>query len=512
MRRRLAILIVSLVASVLVPQAGPAAAAGPPLTGPDVSRWQHINGAPIDWSAVHASGQSFAFVQATRGPDTPNPYFAADWRDIAAAGMIRAAYHYAIPDWSPTSAADQARTFIGKVGTTQELGDLAPTLDLEQDNGLPPDALIRWAQSFLTTVEQLTGRTPIIYTYRYFWQTKMANTTAFKNYPLWIAQYTSATTPSYPLVGGWSQQTLWQYTSSGHLPGISGDVDISRFCCDLATLYAMADGRPKTAILDHYYALGGPSSFLGISTGGEYSVPGGRAQDFSGGTIYWSPSSGAREVHGAIGARFQGLGGPGGTLGLPTSDEYGVPGGRAANFVGGIVYWSPATTAHEMHGALLGHYLSLGGPAAGLGLPTSDETSVTGSPAGRRSELADGTLLWSPATGAHVVHGAISNRYSELGGPGGSMGLPTTDELGTPDRIGRFNFFTGGGIYWSPNSGAHQVQGAILAAWAAMGFERGFLGYPISNEYDVPDGRRSDFQGGWLLWDRASGTITIHRW
>ncbi|GAC1328299.1 MAG: hypothetical protein NVSMB13_15330 [Mycobacteriales bacterium] len=131
-------------AALLLPLTGAAAAAAA-VTGPDVSRWQHINGVPINWAAVKASGQSFTFIQATRGPNNPNPYFAADWRDSRAAGLVRAPYHYAIPDWSPTSAVDQAHTFIAMAGTTREVGDLAPTLDMEEANGLPPDALIRWA-------------------------------------------------------------------------------------------------------------------------------------------------------------------------------------------------------------------------------------------------------------------------------------------------------------------------------------------------------------------------------
>src|SRR5215475_3414013 len=55
------------------------------LTGPDVSSWNHPNGAPISWGQVAAAGNSFAFVKATEGPTTvggsfyTNPYFAGDF-------------------------------------------------------------------------------------------------------------------------------------------------------------------------------------------------------------------------------------------------------------------------------------------------------------------------------------------------------------------------------------------------------------------------------------------------
>jgi len=493
--------------AVLLPVVG-AGAAQAAVTGPDVSRWQHINGVPINWGAVKASGHAFTFIQATHGMNNPNVYFAADWRDSRAAGLVRAPYHYAIPDWSPTSAVDQARSFIAMTGTTHETIDLAPTLDMEEDNGLPPDALVRWAQTFLLTVEQLTGRTPIIYTYRYFWQTKMANTTALSGYPLWIAQYSAPLT--YPMVGGWPRETFWQYTSTGSIPGISGQVDISQFCCDLGSLAAMADGT-VTAIQSHYVSLGGPSSYLGAVTGPEYAVPGGRAQDFVGGTIYWSPDTGARAVHGLIADRYRALGGPASFLGLPINDEIAVPGGRMSSFTGGQLYWSASTGTHEMHGALLGHYLALGGAAAGLGLPSTDETAVPGVAGARQNELSGATLLWSPGSGAHEVHGAIRTGYLALGGPTGLLGLPADDEIAVPG--GRMSSFTGGQLYWSASTGTHEMHGALLGHYLALGGAAAGLGLPSTDETAVPGvagARQNELSGATLLWSPDSGAHEVH--
>jgi uncharacterized protein with LGFP repeats len=50
------------------------------------------------------------------------------------------------------------------------------------------------------------------------------------------------------------------------------------------------------------------------------------------------------------------------------------------------------------------------------------------------------------------------------------MGYPTTDELSTPDGIGRYNHFDkAGSIYWTPGTGAHEVYGAIRQRWSALG-------------------------------------------
>ena len=268
------------------------------------------------------------------------------------------------------------------------------------------------------------------------------------------------------------------------------------------------------AIVQHYQQLGGSSSFLGTPVGSAYDIAGGRAQDYTAGTIYWSSGTGAREVHGAIRGRYLAFGGPAGYLGFPLTDETATPGapGRFNDFERGTIYWSPGTGAHEVHGAIRGRYLAFGGPAGYLGFPLTDETATPGAP-GRFNDFERGTIYWSPGTGAHEVHGAIRGRYLELGGPSGVLGLPATDETGTPDGVGRYNHFSGSNagssIYWSPATGAHEVYGAIRAQWSALGWERSRLGYPTSGEYGITGGRRNDFQHGSILWHAASGRTEV---
>ncbi|MFF2347898.1 LGFP repeat-containing protein, partial [Pseudarthrobacter sp. NPDC058119] len=132
------------------------------------------------------------------------------------------------------------------------------------------------------------------------------------------------------------------------------------------------------AIIQHYEQLGGVASFLGTPVGSPYDLAGGRAQKYTGGTIYWSSTTGAHEVHGSIGGHYAELGGPAGFLGFPRTDETATPNaaGRYNDFAGGSIYWSPATGAHEIHGSIGGHYAELGGPAGFLGFPRTDETAT----------------------------------------------------------------------------------------------------------------------------------------
>ncbi|NMM90728.1 glycoside hydrolase [Rhodococcus sp. SRB_17] len=206
-----------MVAAIALTAQGLAAADAP--RGPDVSSWQHVNGVGIDWFQVRASGHQFAMVKATESLNYVNPYFVEDFLRMRVAGVSRGAYHYADVRQSPEA---QAAFFAG----VNVDGDLPPVLDLEDAKGLPADQVIDWTHRYLNSVQSLTGRQPIIYTYPYFWRTQMGNTTEFKHYPLWIADYNGQNAPG-PLPGGWSNWTFWQYTNTGRIPGIAGDTDIN---------------------------------------------------------------------------------------------------------------------------------------------------------------------------------------------------------------------------------------------------------------------------------------------
>ncbi|MEU8678673.1 hypothetical protein [Streptomyces sp. NPDC048560] len=129
---------------------------------------------------------------------------------------------------------------------------------------------------------------------------------------------------------------------------------------------------------------------------------------------------------------------------------------------------------------------------------------------GASRDYQHGTIYWSPGTGAMEVHGDIRVHYAQLGGSGGFLGYPVTDELGCPDGVGRFNHFEGGSIYWTPRTGAKEVHGAIRDLWSSMGWERCFLGYPTTDETGTSDGRQSRFEHGHISWTPTGGALA-HR-
>ncbi|OMB82723.1 N-acetylmuramoyl-L-alanine amidase [Mycolicibacterium conceptionense] len=103
--------------------------------------------------------------------------------------------------------------------------------------------------------------------------------------------------------------------------------------------------------------------------------------------------------------------------------------------------------------------------------------------------------------------GAIYNRWQAEGGPNGMLGNPTSPET-AGEGTARYATFERGAVYWSPESGAEPVTGAIYEAWGALGFERGVLGLPTSAEIPEPQWIVQNFQHGTLNFDREKGTVT----
>lgn len=158
-----------------------------------------------------------------------------------------------------------------------------------------------------------------------------------------------------------------------------------------------------------------------------------------------SPESDAANA--AITAAFDASGGDGGPLGPRQGDVYQVGDGFAQNFAGGKIFFTPDTGAHIMRGAILEKYESLGGPAdSDLGFPTMDDGPgrAPGSFNVTFSASDKPVIFWTPDTGARVVRGPINAAWDKLGGSTGTLGVPVDDESYRGDLISQK--FTGGEI------------------------------------------------------------------
>ena len=217
--------------------------------------------------------------------------------------------------------------------------------------------------------------------------------------------------------------------------------------------------------------------------------------------------NGVKDVSGPIEQEWLRLqGGTGFKPGAPLSDQLPTARGVGAFnvFQNASIYYSPATGAHEVHGAFYGYWAGQGWESGRLGYPLTNEQPAAN---GGVFQVFQGTTLyWSPATGVQPVSGAFYQLWASLGWERSFLGYPTSGELPAANG-GVFQRFQGGTLYWSPTTGAHSVTGAFYSYWAARGWERGALGYPTSQELPSSNGVYQNFQGGTLTWTRAGGVV-----
>ena len=232
-------------------------------------------------------------------------------------------------------------------------------------------------------------------------------------------------------------------------------------------------------------------------------------QEYSRGLILYSNTHGAFEIHGLIKEKYLRLSTTQKRqLGLLVSDEIdGARNGTRKNlFTKGGIYWSPATGAHPLYGQIYLDYEDLGGGSHHIGLPTRSYNSITG---GRYQLFQWGRMyLKNGSRKAHEVHGSILSRYLATGGHG-KWGYPISDELdvkkGTSVK-GKMSHFERCTFYWSNRTGAFEVHGSIRAKYDLEGGPTGGLGFPTSNESNIPGEsgcKYNSFQNGTITWFKS---------
>ncbi|MEV0589628.1 glycoside hydrolase family 25 protein [Nonomuraea sp. NPDC050310] len=175
------------------------------LHGIDVSNWQ----GRVDWAEHAKSGVSFAFAKATEGGDFADKWFERNWTGMRESWLVCGAYHFARPRGEP---AEHVRHFLRRIRAAGGLrrGDLI-ALDLETNDGLPPEQVARYARRWCNQIERHAGVRPFVYTYDYF--AREGNCAGLGGYPLWIA---SPNRPrGNPVVPSpWRDWAIHQYSNS----------------------------------------------------------------------------------------------------------------------------------------------------------------------------------------------------------------------------------------------------------------------------------------------------------
>lgn len=175
--------------------------------GIDVSKYQ----GEINWKKVADSKKvKFVYIKATEGMTIQDGYYRKNLEGARAQGLPVGSYHL----YSSKTTADQQFDNFKKVVRKSEQ-DLIPVLDIEAVHCT--NLNIERVDRILMLMEREYGVKPLIYTSEKVYFTHFANK-KYSEYQIFIANYRR-----FPK----TRFTLWQFTQTGRVSGISGDVDFS---------------------------------------------------------------------------------------------------------------------------------------------------------------------------------------------------------------------------------------------------------------------------------------------
>ena len=210
----------------------------PYINGFDISQSQ----GSVTWSAVTC--EDFVYAYATDGTSFVDPSFSADRAGALAAGLPFGAIDFFEPD---ESATEQATAFLSVYSPRP--GDLPPVLDVEVTDDQTAATILAGIGTWVSGVEAATGLVPVIYTYPDFWSSTLGNPSTFTADPLWIADLSGP--PVVPASNwGGNGWTLWQYSFTGTVSGVSVQTDLDYFAG--ASLTGFASSASSTVTISSH--------------------------------------------------------------------------------------------------------------------------------------------------------------------------------------------------------------------------------------------------------------------
>ena len=194
-----------------------------PRTILDVSKWQ----GSINWDKVKASGKidgvMLRVLGSKGGKPYLDPYFARNYAECARLGLPVGGYYYTC---AVTQRQTEEELAALKTALRGKPFQLPLAIDVEDPRlrSLAPAKLSALVAEAVAQLEAW-GLYAMVYTYTNFADTAL-DMAALAAYDLWIADYRGKRPAR--------RHGMWQYTSSGKIPGVSGPVDLSHAYKDYA--------------------------------------------------------------------------------------------------------------------------------------------------------------------------------------------------------------------------------------------------------------------------------------
>lgn len=241
---------------------------------------------------------------------------------------------------------------------------------------------------------------------------------------------------------------------------------------------------------------------IGYPTNGEEKDDDGNTfQQYDNGRVYWNEKFGAWSISGELLDYWLSLGGVDSYLGvsesLPVKKD---DGGVAQKFNNGWIYWKEPLGVENIHGGILDKWLTEDGMGYPVGGEVKDENKNT------YQDFENGRIYWNNDVGTWVLKKFSLDHWLKTGGVAGYLGYPTDSGQCGLLSGACYQMFSGGRIYWTSDSGTHDIHGGILNRWIAEGLEWRKLGFPVGDEIIDNKDVYQKFEGGTIYWNQYSGT------
>ena len=254
------------------------------IKGSDISRWQHPNDQPIDFKQMFDAGMRFVLIKGSDAQEKADietmRWLVGDRSAAQAAGLYTGMYHFAYMPNSTDEAyvirdakaqAQKVLWRLASLGGYNER-DLPVALDLENNcvkknsagnciKTLPRSLVTLWAETWLETVEEKTGRKPFLYSYAQFLEGAMERSEKLRQYPLWLAHY--GINPADPISKPGQRETIGCFVHSWSTANCSSQWQIWQYSsCGIGKKYGVPSAR-----LDLNVFRGTPENFLSLIKG-----------------------------------------------------------------------------------------------------------------------------------------------------------------------------------------------------------------------------------------------------
>ena len=119
-------------------------------------------------------------------------------------------------------------------------------------------------------------------------------------------------------------------------------------------------------------------------------------------------------------------------------------------------------------------------------------------------------LYYTESIGVREIDGPIFDRWFEMGTEWGKLGYPKSNERELPDGA-TVQEFEHGYIYYTESTKAWDISGGILSVWQQQYTAENPLGYPTSSEQKTEDGiTYQSFEHGNIYWTAQTGAWIEH--